>query len=161
MIVEDGTGLETANSYVSVVDCDTYHLDRGNTAWTGDSAVKEAALIKAAQFIDGRYLNKWKGIPLTSVQSLCWPRENIYDERDVEIEGIPNRLKYAVCEAAIKSLTDDLNPDLERGGRIKREKVGPIDTEYADNAPARTSFPVIADLLTGYLKGTGLKVVRV
>ena len=161
MTVEDGTGLETANSYISEADCDTYHSDRGNTAWTGTTAVKEAALIKAAQYIDGRYRSRWKGIPLTSVQALCWPREDIYDERDEEIEGIPQRLKYAVCEAAIRALTEDLNPDLERGGRIKREKVGPLDTEYADNAPARTSMPVVSDLLSGYLKGKGFKVVRV
>ena len=161
MVVEDGTGLETANSYISIVDCDTYHLDRGNTSWTGTDTVKEAALIKASQYVDGRYRKMWKGIPLTSIQSLSWPREGIYDERDSEIEGIPNRLKYAVCEAALRALTEDINPDLERGGRIKREKVGPIDTEFADNAPARTSIPVIADLLTGYLKRTGLKVVRV
>jgi Putative DnaT-like ssDNA binding protein len=161
MTVEDGTGLEAANSYISIADCDSYHTDRGNTAWTGTDPVKEAALIKATQFIDGRYRNRWKGIPLTSVQALCWPREDIYDERDEEIVGIPQRLKNAVSEAALRALTEDLNPDLERGGRIKREKIGPIDTEYADNALARTSIPMITDLLSGYLKGKGFKVVRV
>lgn len=161
MIVEDGTGLETANSYISVVDCDSYHNDRGNVAWIGEDTAKEAALIKATQYIDGRYRRIWKGIPLASVQSLCWPREDLYDERDEEIEGVPTRLKYAVCEAAIRALTDDLNPDLERGGRIKREKIGPINTEYADNAPGRTSIPAVSDLLFGYLKGKGFKVVRV
>ena len=160
MTVEDGTGLDSANSYVSVEDCNTYHSERGNTAWTGDDTVKEAALIKATQYIDGRYRKRWRGIPISSSQALCWPREDIYDERDVEIEGIPVRLKYAVCEAALRALTDDLNPDLERGGRIKREKVGPIETEYSDNAPSRAVIPVINDLLSGYLKANGLKVVR-
>lgn len=160
MTVEDGTGLVAANSYISIADCDTYHTDRGNSAWTGTDAVKEAALIKATQYIDGRYRKRWKGIILSSTQALCWPREDIYDERDEEIEGIPQLLKYAVCEAALKALTDDLNPDLERGGRIKREKVGPIDTEYMSTAPARTSMPVISDLLSGYLKGKGFRVVR-
>ncbi len=161
MTVEDGTGLDSANSYVSLVECNTYHAERGNTAWTGDDTVKEAALIKATQYIDGRYRKRWKGIPLSSSQALCWPREDIFDDRYQEITGIPSHLKYAVCEAALRALTDDLNPDLERGGRIKREKVGPIETEYSDTAPSRTVFPAINDLLSGYLKGNGLQVVRV
>ena len=34
LIVEDGTGLANAESYVSVADATTYHTNYGNTAWT-------------------------------------------------------------------------------------------------------------------------------
>jgi hypothetical protein len=33
LIVEDGTGLANAESYVSVADATTYHANIGNTAW--------------------------------------------------------------------------------------------------------------------------------
>lgn len=38
LIVEDGTGLATANSYVSIEDADTYFSNRGETLWTEPSA---------------------------------------------------------------------------------------------------------------------------
>ena len=33
LIVEDGTGLSTAESFISVADATTFHTDRGNSAW--------------------------------------------------------------------------------------------------------------------------------
>lgn len=33
LIVEDGTGLSTAESFISVADAVTYHTNRGNTSW--------------------------------------------------------------------------------------------------------------------------------
>ncbi len=33
LIVEDGTGLSTAESYISVADATTYHTARGNSSW--------------------------------------------------------------------------------------------------------------------------------
>lgn len=54
LIVEDGTGLADAESYLSVADADTYHADRNNEAWQDYStAEKEAALRKATQYITG------------------------------------------------------------------------------------------------------------
>ena len=48
-IVEDGTGVEDANSYTSVAFADAYFADRNNTTWSGASvADKEFALVKAA-----------------------------------------------------------------------------------------------------------------
>ena len=55
LIVEDGTGLDTAESYVSVVDAGTYCTAHGLTAWTGTDGVKESALRNATQYIDTMY----------------------------------------------------------------------------------------------------------
>ena len=60
MIVEDGTGLPNADSYVSVEFADTYFSARGVSVWaTLTNTVKEQLLIKATDFIDNIY--QWNG----------------------------------------------------------------------------------------------------
>ena len=41
LVVEDGTGLATANSYATVATADAYHALRGNSTWVGISTEKE------------------------------------------------------------------------------------------------------------------------
>ena len=36
LIVEDGSGVAGADSYLSVADADGHHADRGNAGWTGE-----------------------------------------------------------------------------------------------------------------------------
>ena len=72
LVVEDGTGLSTAESYISVADADTYHSDRGNALWTGTDAVKEEALRQATEYLDATY--DWKGSISLTTQALNWPR---------------------------------------------------------------------------------------
>ncbi len=52
------TGVSGAdyNSYISVEDADAYHTDRANTDWTGTTATKQAALIRATDYIDTVYV---------------------------------------------------------------------------------------------------------
>lgn len=43
------------NGFTSVAVADSFHTDRQNVEWTGTTAVKEAAIIKATDFIKTRY----------------------------------------------------------------------------------------------------------
>lgn len=148
--VETGSIVAGANSYVSVASADAYHTDRGNTAWTGADSVKQAALIKATDYIEQNYDGRWKGYKVRQDQPLAWPRsEVLVDRYYLDHEKIPAALTKAVCELALKSLSSELNPDLERGGAVKREKIDVIEVEYMEGASGRTVRPVI----DGYLKG--------
>lgn len=153
LTIETGAVVAGAESYVSVTDCDTYHSKRNNAAWTGTELVKEAALRKAAAYLDGHYCNRFKGgqsQPL--LQSMQWPRAG------VEICGypapgdyIPPRLKDAQCELALISLTADLAPNVAAG--VKREKLDVIETEYFAGAPAGTTvYTGVNNLLADLLK---------
>ena len=63
LIVEDGTGVSGAESYISVVDADDYHTNHGNTSWgSADTTAKEIALRKASEYLDGKYGKRWLGI---------------------------------------------------------------------------------------------------
>lgn len=156
-VVEDGTGLTLANSYATTAEADGYFSDRGNAAWTGLDAVKQAALIKATSFVDGRYFDLFIGkFPHQHTQGLLWPRVDAVDYRGFWFNGIPQCLKSAVCEAAVLFLADDLAAPLEHGGLVKEESASRgLFVSYQDGAPAETSYPAIDHAIRPILKGSG------
>lgn len=113
-------GALDANSYASLAQAAAYHAARGNGTWTGSDAVKEAALIRATQWIDGRYGDQWPGVRrYLRAQALDWPRADAYD-RDgtyVDLETIPPEVVQATCEAALRELVTpgSLSPDVTPG----------------------------------------------
>ena len=156
LVVEDGSEKTNANSYVSVSEADAYHADRGNAAWANASAdEKEQALIKATEYLDFRYYGRWKGYKATEDQSLEWPREWVYDRSGWLLEDIPQRLKDATCEAALRALSEELSPDVSRDQMQRRVTVGPITTEYQDRAPASKQFTKVFRLLRGLVDSPG------
>lgn len=159
MVVEDGTGLSNANAYVSRADADVYHSERGREDWLDATEVsRDVAIIRATQWMDGLYRHRWRGGRIKATQALEWPRRG-FDTEGFELSGVPRRVPQAVCEAAYAIIKGvDLTPVLERGGAVKREKVGPIETEYFEGAPARATVTAVSDLLRGYLRGPGLRI---
>lgn len=148
--VETGTGVAGANAYVTTGEADTYHSDRGNTAWTGSSAVKQAAILKATTFIDSNY--RFSGAKLTSTQGLEFPRSGLTDWSGNTITGCPQRLKDAVFELALISIGGtDLNPALAHGGRVQSEKVGSLSITYFDDATTTTSYQIVDKLLAQFI----------
>lgn len=156
LIVEDGSGVENADSYLSVADADSHHADRGNAGWTGDGAAKEAALRKATDYLGQAYRLRWLGARVEAGQALDWPRAGL-----ATIGGgvVPDEVRRATAELALVALGAELNPPLARGGRVKREKVGPIESEFEDGAPGRTRYPAIDGMLAPLLARAG-RLVR-
>jgi hypothetical protein len=160
--LEDGTGLETSNALASVAFCDTYHADRGNTAWTGVQAVKEAAIIRATDYLCNRF--KFLGDKYSEDQALEFPR--VYD--DPEDPQMPVKMQQAVAEYAVRALSAALAPDPTvdaTGGKVtaKREKVGPIEeeTHYSETAGISVLKPYpAADMLLRGLVDTARRVIR-
>lgn len=138
LTVEDGSVVAGADSYISLADAETYFTNHGPpSGWTGTDAVKEGALRYAASWLDSTYA--WAGVIVDSDQALDWPRSGVYDDegRLLAADEIPQRLRDAQCEAALEHLSAALNVGLDRGGLVKRRKVGPLETEFADHAPGR------------------------
>lgn len=151
--IETGEIIPGANSYVTAAECTTYHAARGNTAWTGTDAVKEAALLKAAQYLDGHYCNRFKGGKYQPLeQTMQWPRVGVViDGHLLDAYTIPQRLKDAQCELALIALSADLAPSVSAG--IKREKVDVLETEYFAGAPVGTTvYTAVNNLLADLLK---------
>ena len=76
LIVEDGSIVENANSYVSVDDARTFASLRGVTLPASDAEV-EVLLIKATDFIEAQRL-RFQGSKVNQDQALQWPRTGVY-----------------------------------------------------------------------------------
>jgi hypothetical protein len=152
LIVEDGTGVEDANSYVSVEEADAYWADRSNYDWlSGD---KEASLVIATAYIDNRYDNRWPGRRTYGRdQWLAGPRVSAYDTSNQLIyeDEIPIELRQAVCEAAFAEMRTPgtLFPGVDPNKIVLSKTVGPISTTYANpgSVSRRIQLTVVEDIL--------------
>jgi hypothetical protein len=154
LVVEDGTGLSTAESFVSLADASARHTAHGNSAWTGTDAVKEAALRRATAHMEQAYRQRWKGARLTRDQALSWPRYDAFVEGfALASDAVPEAVANACADLALKALSGDLNADLTRP--VIREKVGPLETEYSAHGPEGTRYRAIDMALAPYLTGGG------
>ena len=144
-LVEDGTGTDpAANSYATVEQFDAYHLDRGNDTDAVDDA--EVLLIRATDYIDQRWGPVLKGFRLLDDQPLMFPRQYLYDKDGVLVEGIPNKLVFAVCEYALIASGHSLwnTPTVDASGaQIIEKTVGPLTIKYADSGGSSASAAVV------------------
>jgi hypothetical protein len=155
LVVEDGTGLANAESYLSVADANTYFTKFVNAAWVGEVPDLEGALRRATQYLDANY--RFKGCKLkytqTSQQALQWPRD-AYTMTCLGITWPPAKLQQACAELAVRSLASDLYKDQDDRA-IKSESVGPISTTYANPTNGgQVRFVIVDDLLAQYTMGS-------
>ena len=168
IIVEDGTGLANAESYVSVADANTYHSKIGNDAWADlDTSVKEQLLRKATDYMVAQYRLQYAGYRRYSTQSLDWPRlyvplidslsANVFPQY-VDFDIVPTTVKNACAELALKAYTAILMQDLTQG--VIREKVDVIEVEYDKFSPQQTRYEQIDAMLSVFFKQQGSNMSR-
>lgn len=116
-----------------------------------------AALVRASTYIDGAYRAVLPGYKSgRREQALEWPRTNARDAAGEAIayDAVPVEIENATYEGAIRELASpgSLNPDVAAGGGgLKREKVGPLETEYFSNGSTQATFIAIKQALSGLL----------
>lgn len=153
-IVEDGTGLENANSFIDVAYLDSYCQERQIDISTLTTDDKQSLLIKATDFINTVYYGYFQGVTLNETQSLEFPRiigdDTIY----------PLNLKKATAEMALKATDGVLLED--SNNVIKREKLDVIETEYDTNFSQQKKYTFVYNLLRPYMMGsqTSKKILR-
>lgn len=140
IVVEDGTGVNGAESYATVAFVDAYWAARTNDAnaaiWTGlGTPAKEGALRSATDYLERVYGPNYVGVRKGYVQGLLWPRTKTKDDVGYPLPDLPVELQKAVAELAVRAGSAALAPDVDQTGMIKREtkKVGPLEKtiEYA------------------------------
>lgn len=164
LTVETGEIVAGANSYVEIATCDAYHADRGN-AWSGTTAQKTAAILKATAYLDGKYRARWRGERITYLQSLEWPRVatapdfvGTFTPGYFDGAPIPVGIIHATCELALRALAGPLAPDIAPGDRLVKKKIDVIEKEFAPG-DFQTSYPVVDQLISRFLK-SGNDAVR-
>ena len=126
LIVEDGTLVSGANSYVSLADAQKYLDDRGDT-----TVITEGLLLRAADYINSFRLRfrGFKQTPLTS--SMQWPRAYaVIDDYLIPPSVIPDVIPSAQIETAIE-FANQRDPYATIDSRIvKREKAQDFEREF-------------------------------
>jgi len=157
-LVEDGTGLAAATSYVSVADADDYmSLIPATTAWdalTPDSA-KEDYLMFATRVLDNK--SDFIGVKTNTDASLRWPRSYVYDRDAVLILNtvVPTEIEHATTELARILLENDITTGQDVD-HIKKLMVDVVQIEYQkDTSQLRISNYInsILDPLGWFMTG--------
>lgn len=156
IIVEDGTGRPDSESFISVGAADAYWAKLGNPEQQAEWAAatvpaKEAAVCRASQHIDANFI--FLGSKLDPDQALALPT----DAFTWPMSG----LVAACSELSLRALSSQLDPDTP-SALIKREKVGPIETEFDT---VRRSLPgpaynLVRRLLRFYILNDRIRAYR-
>lgn len=157
LIVEDGTIISGANTYSSLASLRAYALLQGVTLSAVDADL-EADAIKAMLFIDGHRAS-FLGDKMTYEQLTQWPRTGAVIDGFVLLDTtMPPELASVQAELCMQLEAGvDIAPvgTVTINGAVKREKVGPIDTEYdtseVGGGPAVPDMPTVDALLAPLL----------
>ena len=157
IIVEDGTGKTTSNSYLSATELATYAADRGVTISGTDTEL----LIQAMDYIEQQ---PFKGDKGTDAQALLWPRINVkVDGYYIEPDEIPQLLKDAQAEVCI-GIDGGNNPLANVARATKREKVDVVEVEYMAGARDQVYLAAaeakLSKLLKSGSRGMSARAIR-
>lgn len=154
LTVEDGTVVTNANSYNTLVEIKAYAASRGFALPSTDSAI-EIESNKAMDYLESKR-DMYEGEKVSSLQELQFPRTDlVIDGIDFPADEIPGILKKAQCQLiCLSSSGVDLMPTIT-GGFIKKEKIGPIETEYSENFSLSPDMPTVDALLQPLYKSAG------
>lgn len=164
LIVEDGTVVAGAESYVTIAEYKAYADARGISYSGITDATLEQNARKAYDYLLRKYRGSWKGYRKTATQTGDWPRSFVYLEPFVQgavgsypylvdEDSIPNEIKQAQFELMTRVATDDLMPDL--GQQETSVTVGPISVDYDKYSSQATRYEVVDNLLRVYLANGG------
>ncbi len=99
-LIEDGTGIAGANSYMTALEFKNYHNDRDNDlSDVGADNQIEKLLILGTDYIEQRWI--FNGGKEFDLQSLSFPRVALHDRDGDLVTGVPNKLKWALAEYAL------------------------------------------------------------
>jgi len=154
LVVEDGTVVDGANSYVDVDYADAYlsaniHVFAQWSALTVEN--KENLLIWATREIDAQAT--WYGVKTDEDSPLRWPRTNVkdVDGTPIGVNEIPTALKNAVCELARFLMVRDRTQETGKEG-LKVLQADVVRLEFDEYYRA----PVIPSTIGALLRGLGV-----
>lgn len=130
IIVEDGTGVAGANSYVSLPDAREI-LDLRGQNLDIDDVIAEQQLIAASDYVEA-FRDRFQGWKTSDTQSMQWPRVGVViDNKIIDSVTIPIELVNAQVFAAYEfSLGTSLQPTVTGQSIQAEEVVGAVKVSY-------------------------------
>lgn len=132
LLIEDGTCVAGADSWVDLTDANAYFANYGGF-WTGTDELKEAALRRAALWLSTSF--RWNGQKTCNVNMLAHPRTGLADcdGNAIPDDEIAQQVIFAQLSAASYELRypGGLTPAVSTGKQVLKEKVDVmIDVTY-------------------------------
>lgn len=146
LVIEDGTGVVTANAYASVAEIDAILVTNIHSGWSVlDPTSKENLVIWATRILDERM--KWFGTKTFPTSGLAWPRAGTKDREDYPIDDnlVPKPVKVAVavlCDHLIAGNPDAVNT----ASNLKEIKADVVQLNF-DPTLAVAKYPVELNLI--------------
>ena len=143
LIIENGSRVANATSYVTLAEARAYASARGVTLSAVDAEV-ESKCILAMDFIEA-LRDRYQGLKVAYDQALQFPRYPLtIDSFTIPSTSIPLALKQAQCQLVIELNNGiDLTPTGD-GKFLVREKIDVIENEWApgsgSSSPVLTKF---------------------
>jgi hypothetical protein len=134
LIIENGTIVASANSYVTVAEAVAFAANRGVTL-PGEDATK-VLVIKSMDWLESLYL-RYQGALKSETQELQWPRTGItVNGFTLADTVIPKALKNAQCQV-IMDLFSGIDPqaNFAASPAVIKEKVDVLETTYSELTP--------------------------
>lgn len=152
LVVEDGTGVVTANAYATVEEIDellSYHV---HSTWSTitDDELKANLIIWASDILDMR--TTWFGCKTYETSGLAWPRTGVRDREGIAIDDniVPDEVKRAVATLADYLIAG--NPDtVNTSNNITMLQADVVVLKFDPYAPT-FKFP---DSIAFIIKGLG------
>ena len=146
LIIEDGSIVEDANTYINVADVKTYASDRGVILGTDDEV--NAQIISAMDYVESKECEFQGQQVEPGVQELSWPRSGVQlNGVDFPSDKIPKQLRSAISQLVIAQFNGVvLFPNTTPSDYIVEETVGPITTKYAN--PQQTGITDMSPQMT-------------
>jgi hypothetical protein len=169
-VVEDGTGLLAANSYLSengfFAYWDITNSDWDYTSYSDDEVI--GALVRATTYLDNRYRGRWPGVTVNGrLQGLAWPRTGAPDPRfiltsqfaedadgnDIDSASVPREVIAACAECAMREVVQPyvLSPDKVSQRTLSESVSGAVAITYERMGDQRPVVVVVDEILAGLI----------
>lgn len=140
LVIEDGSGVSGANSYITANEWDAWATARGISHSHSTTAI-EHFILRAMDYFET--LN-FLGRKATDSQPLQWPRvEVVIDTYSIDSDEIPLEVKKAVYEL-VKLESDGDSKLTPQDRQAEKEKIGEIEVTYSASASMRRSTPAVS-----------------
>lgn len=154
LVVEDGTGLSNANTYITVEEAKEYASQRGIDLGSDDAI--SANLILSADYMETR--GPYKGKVINVDQALEFPRTDL-EYRGQSISGVPGNVKKAQAQLLLDIKSSGALLTSSRQYALKRRKLEGLEQEYAVGSYAAYSpqavHTIYDNLMSPFIVGGG------
>jgi hypothetical protein len=158
LIIEDGTGVVDANSYITVAEAKAYASNRGVDLGSDDAIA--ANLVLAADYMETK--GPYTDIPYSQTQGLSFPRRERIGSPSL---GIPANIKKAQAQLLLDIKESGALLTTSRQYALKKRKLEGLEQEWAVGANAVYKPSAKHEMFDYYMRafrqyGNGVYVIR-